>query len=113
AIAAFAEILPLTPGDRSVREAYVDLLVQLKELTQASEQLELLIEQHPDDPELLVKLAGLHFDAKNPKATQEALAKYLEKSEPSEYAYLRAARLLERYQLPEAAEETYRKLREA
>ncbi len=107
---AFAEILALTPGERAIREEYIDMLAKMEMVKESIEQLELLIKQHPDDGELLIKLAGLQHRLKDDEAAQQTLETYLAKSDKSEYAYLRTCRLLEKYELWEAAETVYQEV---
>lgn len=110
ATAALEEILRRTPGERRFRETYVDMLEELKDVAQAIKQQNVLIESNPEDAELLMRLAELHHSSGNLPKAQNALDAYLERSEKSDYAYLRVARLLERYLMPEAAEATHNAL---
>ena len=107
---AFAEILALTPGDRAIREEFVDTLTKLELVDKAIEQLQQLIGQHPGSGELLIKLAKLQHDNAKPEQARTTLEQYLEESEKSEYAHLRTARLLEQYKQAEAADATFQKL---
>ena len=107
---AFAEILALTPGDRAIREEFVDTLARLELVDKAIEQLQQLIGQHPGSGELLIKLAKLQHDNAKPEQARTTLEQYLEGSDKSEYAHLRTARLLEQYKDLEAAEATFQKL---
>ena len=106
----FSEILKLTPGDRSVREDYVDMLAKLELRDEAMEQLQALVELHPDDGELLVKLANLQNSAGDPAGAAKTVERFLEGSDESEYTHLRAIRLLERFEQLEAADATFKQL---
>ncbi len=110
---AFAEILKVTPGDRAVREDYVDMLARAALLGKAIEQLERLLEQHPDDAELFVKLAQLQHDNKSPGAAKSTLQRYLATSDGSEYAHLRTARLMERFGQKASADTVFQRLLKA
>ncbi len=110
AVTAYDEILKLTPGERSYREAYIEMLASLEDHEKAITQQEQLIDAHPEDGELLIKLAGLYHAAKKPDETTATLNTYIEKSDHSEYVYLRAARLFERYLMFEQAASVYEQL---
>lgn len=113
AIETFRKILQLTPGDRANREAFVDLLGRLERYETAVEQMQALVDLHPDDGELLAQLAMRQHAAKQADAAEETALKYLEQSDKSEYSYLRAARLLEQFERSSAATDVYAKLSEA
>ncbi|MEM7387586.1 MAG: tetratricopeptide repeat protein, partial [Verrucomicrobiota bacterium] len=113
AVTAFKEILTLTPGDRAIEEEYIDLLTRLEKTEEAIKQLNQLIEQNAGDGELLLKLAAVHHKSADSDKTGESLKRYLELSDKSEYAYLRTAQLLERYELNEDAEQVFKQLQEA
>ena len=113
ALRQFDELLALTPGDRTNREEYVALLVRLDRQPAATEQLQALIKQHPRDPELQVKLANLLFQQDKSRAAALAIEQYMAISDRSEYAYLRAARLLSRFGLHEEATNVYERLAQA
>lgn len=113
AIDAFREILKLTPGDRGHQEAFIQLLSQANEVADAIKQLQTLIEQYPEDPELHVQLSGLQAKADKPAESEAAIEKYLSASDKSEYAYLRAARLLDQLKLGDAAKQMYARMVEA
>ena len=110
---AFREILKITPGDRANQEAFIALFLRIEDYEGARKQLESLIKQHPDDAELYVQLAELAAKTKAPEQAIAAADRFLEKSDQGEYDYLRAARLLERLELPDAAKAKYAALTEA
>lgn len=97
ALAAWREILQLTPGNRAIRETYMDQLVVLKKLPEAIAQLEELIARHTTDLELLARLADMQFQNKDTAKCRAALEKFVEKSDRSEGVWLRVAALMERY----------------
>lgn len=109
----FEDILRLMPGDRGNHEAYVTLLANTDKLPQAIKAAEALIEQHPEDGELRIRLARLHHQAKDKAAAGKAIDQYLEVTDKSEYVYLRAAQLLKQFEAVEAAEKIYEKLTRA
>ncbi|MEL7498172.1 MAG: tetratricopeptide repeat protein [Planctomycetota bacterium] len=108
AVKAYEEIVKLTPGDRANRESFVALLSQAGFLDQAVKQSETLIQQFPNDTQLLVQLASLNHQASKPAAAIAAIKRFLEVSDKSEYAYLRAARLHERFKNADEALSMYR-----
>ncbi|MEQ8847947.1 tetratricopeptide repeat protein [Botrimarina sp.] len=113
AIERFRAILAVTPGDRENQQEFVQLHLRLGDFAGAREQLERLVELHPDDAELRVELAEVAAKLKDEGAVVAAVDKYLELSDKSEYAHLRAARLLERLELPDQARAKYALLTEA
>lgn len=113
AIETFREILRLTPGDRANREAFVDLLGRLERFDEAAEQMRALVELHPEDVELLAQLAVRQHAANQAEDAEQTVRAYLEKSDESEYAHLRAARLLERFERGDAAAEIFEKMVES
>ncbi len=110
AVASWKEVLELTPGDRAVREAFVAMLGQLGRYEEAATQLQALIAQHPQDAELLVKLAEFQVEAKQKEAAGKSLLAYLEKSGAGEYEHLRTARLLGKAKLQNEADGVFQRL---
>lgn len=110
AIAAYREILKLTPGERSTREEYISVLSRIGKQDEAVKELQALCDQFPKDAELKFRLANTYHEAKQADACVAAVDKYLEASDGSEYAYLRGARLLERLDKKEAAAGLYEKM---
>ena len=109
AIKSFEEIIKLTPGNRANRVAFVELLSRAEKLDLAVKQTESLIEQYPKDAELQIKLAQLNFKNGNKEKVEAAINNFITVSECTEYAYLRAARLLEKYDNVTKAGEIYEK----
>ena len=110
AVAAYKEIVDLTPGDRGNREAYIDMLAEADNVTVAIKQTELLIKQFSDDAELRLKLAKLHHQAGTEDRSDKvaaAIDQFIKVSEDSEYAFLRAARMYERYEDKDRAGSTF------
>ncbi len=104
ALKTWQELLPLAPGDRALREAYVQMLADNKKVAEAVKQLEALIRQEPNDPELLVQLAEFHWRADKKDDCLKTLQQFLTKADQSsETAALRVAALMERYELKDAA----------
>ena len=106
----FGELLAKTPGDRSLREGYVDLLRKAGEVKEAVSQMEELIKQHQDDPELLVSLANLQHQAGQTDSALASLAHFLTQSGEAEFAHLRVARLQEAFEKTANAEITFQGL---
>lgn len=109
AIREYSDILAKTPGNREVRESFVDLLIQAQRPDDAATQMLELIRLYPQDLELIVKLADLRAAAGKKPEASAAVADFLAKSDKSEAAHLRAAGLLERYQLPTESLDLYKK----
>ena len=59
AIESFKGILAITPGDRALREAFIDLLTGLEKPQLAIEQLDALAAQSPDDAEIILRAPDL------------------------------------------------------
>ena len=109
AVKEFTDILQRTPGNREIREAFIDLLLQAKRTDEAAAQMLELIRLHPEDLELVVKLAELHAAAGRRTEASAAVDDFLRRSDQSEAAWLRAAGLLERFQLAEASLDLHRR----
>ena len=77
---------------------------------EATTQLQALIKQSADDPELRIQLANLLQQQDKKQAAGAAVKQYLSVAEKSEYAYLRAGRLLARFELLDDANEIYQSL---
>jgi tetratricopeptide (TPR) repeat protein len=112
ALAAYREVLQLTPGDRATREEFVTMLAKTGQQDEAVKELRALCEQHAKDPELRFRLATLLLGGKKEDEATAAIDEYLAVSDGSEYAHLRAARLLERLQSKDAATRVYREMAE-
>ena len=108
AIKGYKAILELTPGDRNNREEYIDLLCRIGRYEAAVKQLDALCSHNPRDAELQVRLAKTLHQAKQPAKAVEAIMRYLKMSDRSEYAHLRAARLLESFADKKNAGSLYR-----
>lgn len=100
--------MELTPGNREYREEYVDMLCRVGKQDLAVKELKVLCEQNPKDAELQVRLAKTLQEAKQSAEAVEAVKQYLQIAEQNEYAYLRAARLVEGFGDKERAAEFYR-----
>ena len=87
----------------------MELLSRAEKLDLAVKQTESLIEQYPKDAELQIKLAQLNFKNGNKEKVEAAINNFITVSEGTEYAYLRAARLLEKYDNVTKAGEIYEK----
>jgi predicted Zn-dependent protease len=104
ALRTWQELLPLAPGDRALREAYVQMLADNKRIGEAVAQLEALIKLEANDPELLMQLAEFHWRADKKDDCLKSLRTYLSKADATtETAALRVAAQMERYDLKDAA----------
>ena len=103
ALKTWQELLPLAPGDRSLREAYVQMLAENKQIGEAVTQLQALIALEPD-AELLLQLAELQWRADKKDDCLKSLRAYLAKADATtETAALRVASQMERYEFKDAA----------
>lgn len=110
AIELFNDLLARTPGNREIRENYVELLRQAGQPGKAAVQIKELINQNPEDAELLITLAILQNEAKQTDEALEALRTFLAKAGESDSAWLRVARLQENFGRLAEAEATLRDL---
>lgn len=107
AIEQFRKILAITPGDRDNQQEFIQLHLRIDDFAGARKQLEKLIELQPKDAELQVQLAEVAAKLKDNATVVAAVDSYLEKSDASEYAHLRSARLLDRLDQTDAAKAKY------
>lgn len=107
ALETYQALLQKTPGDRAVRESYLDLLTRLEKYAEAISQTTLLLEQNPTDGELQIRLAGLQQKKGDVPAAKAALAAYLATPGVGEYEHLRVARMLENWGLKEDTKAAY------
>lgn len=98
ALAIYAALLQKTPGQRDLRESYLDLLARFEQFKEAIAQTNVLLEQAPDDRELLIRLATLQERAKEKDAAKATLEKYLAAKDSAEFDHLRVARLYESWE---------------
>ena len=110
ALAQWKHILSLTPGDRELRLKFVRTLANLERPAEAAQALRDLIEIQPEDEELHFELADLEFISEQLDRCAASLLAFLEKSDGSEFSFLRAARQLARYDLNAPAEKVFRDL---
>lgn len=110
----FRDLLARNPGRRDLQENYVALLESLELIADAAAQAQVLVNQHPEDKELLIRLATLQQRQKENATAQVTLETYLKKSTVKdavpENDHLRVARLLEGWGLKEAAQGAYEKM---
>ena len=110
AVKLFSTLLSKTPGDRRMRENYIDLLSNAENLDKAVSEMETLAAQNDGDEELVVSLATLQQRAGKKDDALKSLARYLEKAGETEYTLARVAQLQEKFEATEPAEATHRKL---
>jgi len=80
---------------------------------EGAERMKSLIELNPADTELVFELAQFQELCGDVEGAGDSLEKFLEKSDGTEYSYLRVARQLQRYLLVERAEAVFEKLNTA
>jgi predicted Zn-dependent protease len=107
ALALFANLLERTPGERELRESYLELLERFEQFKQGIEQTKVLLAQSPDDRELLIRLATLHERAKEAPAAKATLDQYLAAAATTEFDHLRVARFYESWDRMEEAGTAY------
>ena len=110
ALVIFQEIVRVTPGDKQNQQAYIEALRSVSQTSKALDLMNELCRQNPDDRELLIQLADLYYLDKNSKAVTDTLEKYIDKSDKSEYIFLRVARILENYSYKSNVLEIFDKL---
>ncbi|MFC5453522.1 tetratricopeptide repeat protein [Prosthecobacter fluviatilis] len=110
ALAIYAALLQKTPGQRALRETYLDLLARFEQHKEAILQTNILLEQSPDDRELLIRLATLQERAKDRAAVSATLEKFLAAKDTSEFDHLRVARLYESWERNEDATQAYARM---
>ena len=108
AIKSFEKIIELTPGSRENREAFTNLLIRADKIDLAVKQMEALVAQHPKDAELQVRLAVLCHKISAPQKATAALNRFITLSGSTEYSYLRAARLFEKFNDLASAKSAYK-----
>ena len=100
ALKAWQEILDLTPGNRALRETYIEQMAALKKLPEAITQMKELVARHATDLELLPRLADLYFQNKQRDDCRATILQFVDKSDQKlEGPWLRGAAMMERYSL--------------
>lgn len=110
ALAIYAALLQKTPGQRDLRESYLDLLDRFEQFKEAIAQTNVLLEQSPDDRELLIRLATLQERAKDKAASKASLEKFLAAKATTEFDHLRVARLYESWERGDDATAAYERM---
>ncbi len=110
ALDMFQEIVRVTPGDKQNQQAYIEALRNVSQTSRALDLMNELCRQNPDDRELLIQLADLYYLNRDANSVTQTLEKYIEKSDKSEYIFLRVARILENYNYKDDALGVYDKL---
>lgn len=107
AFAIYKDLLARTPGQRDLREGYLDLLERFGNFTEAIPQTRLLLEQNPGDKELHLRLAAQQQYAGDAKAASVSLDAYLAAPGTGEYDHLRVAMQLEAWGRKEDAKAAF------
>lgn len=76
ALALYAALLAKTPGERELRESYLEMLEKFERFKEGIEQTNVLLTQAPEDRELLIRLATLQQRAKEVPAAKATLEKF-------------------------------------
>lgn len=110
AIAQYRELLQRSPGNREMRESFLDLLERFEKFVDAITQTKTLIEQNPRDKELQLRLAGLQQKAGDKEASAAALAAFLSTQGTDEFDHLRVATQLDQWGRKAEAEASFAKV---
>ncbi len=95
ALALYQDILQRSPGQRDLRESFLDLLERLDRYTDAIAQTKVLMEQNKTDKELHLRLATLQQKAGDKAASTASLDAYLAMPGVNEFDHLRVANMLD------------------
>lgn len=110
AIALYQDLIQRSPGNRDMRESFLDLLERFEKYADAITQTQTLIEQNPRDRELQLRLAGLQHKAGDKKGSAAALASFLSAQGTDEFDHLRVATLLDQWNRTDEARESFAKV---
>lgn len=102
ALAAFRQILDLTPGNLDNQLQYAQMLARAERFPLAAGTLRALTEQHPENADLQLRLAEIAFKSGDIPGVIKAVDASL-KLKNDEFAFIQCARLLAGYSLPDAA----------
>ncbi len=97
AVGRFREVLKRTPGNNELREEFIRLLTDTEKYADASEEINKLITQAPDNTSLLLQLADIQQRQKNKEACAATLEKALKLYGPDENSGIRIASLMFQY----------------
>jgi tetratricopeptide (TPR) repeat protein len=86
-LSAYQKTLELYPNNEKALKGVVSAHVALGAADEAAELLERIVEDRPDDPELVLMLARAHLDAENPQGAERA-TQILFKQDPANYPRL-------------------------
>ena len=107
ALTLYQDILQRSPGQRDLRESYLDLLEKLERYADAITQTKLLIEQSKTDKELQLRLATLHHKAADKAASAAALDAFLAMPGVDEFDHLRVANMLDNWKRADEAKQRF------
>ncbi len=97
AVGRFREVLKRTPGNNELREEFIRLLTDTEKYADASEEINKLITQAPDNTSLLLQLADIQHRQKNKEACTATLEIALKLFGPDETSGIRIASLMFQY----------------
>ena len=86
-LSSYQKTLELYPNNEKALKGVVSAHVALGAADEAAELLERIVDDRPDDPELVLMLARAHLDAENPQGAERATL-ILFKQDPANYARL-------------------------
>ena len=109
ALKTYSQVIALTPGNRLNKEYYITLLSRVGKYAEASQSFNDLITHYPSDKELLIRLASLEYAAGQKEKTVAAFTRFI-KADTTEFALLRAARMLKSFRMVAEAEKFYDQL---
>lgn len=110
AVGRFREVLKRSPGNNELREEFIRLLTDTEKFEDASEEINKLITQAPDNTSLLLQLADIQHRQNNKEAAAATLEKALKLFGPDENSGIRIASLMLQYGLDARGEEILKSL---
>jgi predicted Zn-dependent protease len=109
ALAAYLELIKKSPLDQNYRTGYAKMLVKADKYAPAIEIYAGLVKRFPKNSEFLFSKALVEIKADKKTAALKDLDAYLALNDNSEYAYIRAGKLLESAEMEKEAGAFYKK----
>ena len=108
ALESYRELIKKAPLNKEYRIAYAKMLVKTEKYKEAAQIYAGLIKRFPKNSELVFSKALIEVKADNKKAVLDDIKAYIALNSDSEYAYIRAAKLLENAEMNKEAGEFYK-----
>ena len=109
ALAAYLELIKKSPLNQDYRSAYAKMLVKAEKYAQAIDVYAGLAKRFPKNSEFIFSKALVEIKAGKKAAALKDLDSYLALNQNSEYAYIRAGKVLENAEMDKEAGEFYKK----